>query len=72
MPGELSVVGFDDIPEAARYALPLTTVHQPMSRMGASAAALVVALMNGETPETMQLKMPTKLIVRSTTGPPAL
>ncbi|GGH91750.1 LacI family DNA-binding transcriptional regulator [Arthrobacter liuii] len=71
VPAELSVVGFDDIPEAARHVLPLTTVHQPMSRMGASAAALVVALMNGEAPEMTQLKMPTRLISRATTAPPA-
>ncbi|MBT1003536.1 LacI family transcriptional regulator [Paenarthrobacter sp. DKR-5] len=72
VPRDLSVVGFDDIPEAARHALPLTTVRQPMGRIGAAAAALVVALMNGETPETTQIKMPTRLIPRATTAPPSL
>lgn len=71
VPRDLSVVGFDDVPEASRYALPLTTVRQPMGHMGAAAADLVVALMNGETPEATHLTMPTRLIPRATTAPPA-
>lgn len=71
VPRDLSVVGFDDVPEASRYPLPLTTVRQPMGQIGAAAADLVVALMNGEAPEATHLKMPTRLIPRATTAPPA-
>ncbi|KHL03530.1 LacI family DNA-binding transcriptional regulator [Sinomonas humi] len=70
VPCDLSVVGFDDVPEASRYHLPLTTVRQPMGQIGAAAADLVVALMNGETPEATHLRMPTRLIARATTAPP--
>ncbi|UEL30110.1 LacI family DNA-binding transcriptional regulator [Pseudarthrobacter sp. L1SW] len=72
VPRDLSVVGFDDIPEASQYAVPLTTVRQPMGHLGAAAADLVVALMNGQTPEATYLKMPTRLILRASTAPPAV
>ncbi|MEA5454218.1 LacI family DNA-binding transcriptional regulator [Sinomonas sp. JGH33] len=72
VPRDLSVVGFDDVPEASQYSLPLTTVRQPMGHIGAAAADLVVALMNGETPEATHLTMPTRLIPRATTAPPAV
>lgn len=71
VPRDLSVVGFDDIPEASRFSTPLTTVRQPMGQLGAAAAELVVALMAGEEPESTHIRMPTRLIRRATTAPPA-
>ena len=71
MPRELSVIGFDDVPEASQYNPPLTTVRQPMQSLGAAAADLLVALMNGETPERTHLRLPTRLVRRATTAPPA-
>ena len=71
VPQDLSVVGFDDIPEASRFTTPLTTVRQPMGQLGAAAAEMVVALMNGETPEATHVRMPTRLIRRASTAPPA-
>ncbi|WP_348789045.1 LacI family DNA-binding transcriptional regulator [Leifsonia sp. NPDC080035] len=71
VPGDLSVVGFDDIPEASRFSTPLTTVRQPMGQLGAAAAEMVVALMNGEQPDPTHIRMPTRLIRRATTAPPA-
>lgn len=70
VPADLSVVGFDDIPEATRLATPLTTVRQPMGRLGAAAVTLLLTLMRGETPEATHLRLPTKLIPRATTAPP--
>jgi len=70
IPGDLSVVGFDDIPEATRLATPLTTVRQPMGGLGAAAVTLLLALMRGETPDATHLRLPTKLITRATTAPP--
>lgn len=70
VPGDLSVVGFDDIPEASRFSTPLTTVRQPMGQLGAAAADMVVALMNGEQPDPTHIRMPTRLIRRATTAPP--
>jgi LacI family transcriptional regulator len=71
VPRDLSVIGFDDIPEASRSTPPLTTVRQPMQRLGAAAVDLVVGLLNGETPERTHLRLPTRLVRRATTAPPA-
>ena len=71
VPAELSVVGFDDIPEASRFSTPLTTVRQPMAQLGATAADMVVALMNGESPRLTHIRTPTRLIRRATTAPPS-
>jgi LacI family transcriptional regulator len=70
VPGDLSVVGFDDIPEASQMNPALTTVRQPMQKLGAAAAGLVVALMGGETPAQTHVRLPTRLVPRATTAPP--
>ncbi|MWB97641.1 LacI family DNA-binding transcriptional regulator [Agromyces seonyuensis] len=73
VPEQLSVVGYDDIP-AARWVTPaLTTVHQPLRRMGASAAELVIQLAAAETPEqpTPRMDLATHVVVRQSTAAPA-
>ena len=70
VPGDLSVIGFDDIPEASQMTPPLSTIHQPMQSLGATAARMVVALMAGETPELTHILLPTRLVPRATTAPP--
>jgi len=70
VPGDLSVVGFDDVPEASRQALPLTTVRQPMQRIGQTAAGMLTALMAGETLSATHVLLPTRLVPRATTAPP--
>jgi len=70
VPGDLSIVGFDDIPEASQIATPLTTIRQPMQTLGATAARMVVALMAGETVDPVHVLLPTRLVARATTGVP--
>jgi LacI family transcriptional regulator len=70
VPGDLSVIGFDDIPEAARTTPPLSTVRQPIQQMGSAAVELLIALLEGRTPETMHVRLPTSLVLRSTTAAP--
>lgn len=70
VPDDLSVIGFDDIPDASQSAIPLTTVRQPMQRLGATAASMLVALMAGQTPEQTHVELPTRLVPRATTAPP--
>lgn len=65
VPGDLSVVGFDDSPTAASTVPPLTTVHQPLFGKGETAARL---LLDG-APATI-IELPTTLVTRSSTGPP--
>jgi DNA-binding LacI/PurR family transcriptional regulator len=64
VPQELSVAGFDDVPEAALAAPPLTTIRQPHQRKGAEAVRLLV---EGQPAEHVLL--PTELVVRASTGP---
>lgn len=71
VPRDLSVVGFDDVPEASRLASPLTTVRQPMQRIGQTAATMLTALMAGESLSAMHVLLPTRLVARATTAPPA-
>ena len=72
VPEDLSVVGYDDSPVATTSRPQLTTVHQEVATKGHEAVrALVAAMGNGrsETPERIML--PTSLVVRESTAPPA-
>ena len=69
VPGDLSVVGFDDIEEAGRSSPPLTTIRQGLFEQGQAAAALALALVAGDDAQADEL--PTELIVRASTSPPA-
>jgi len=66
VPGDVSVVGFDDVPEAAYYTPPLTTVRQDFAELGRRGVQLVLARLRGEAyhPEPV---MP-QLVVRESTG----
>lgn len=70
VPYHLSVVGFDDIPDAALCVPRLTTVRQPLQAMGRAAMEMLLALLDGQTVQT-HVRMPTELIVRDSTSAPA-
>ncbi|NQX05290.1 LacI family DNA-binding transcriptional regulator [Rathayibacter sp. VKM Ac-2856] len=72
VPRDLSVVGFDDVPEAARFDPPLTTIRQPMQTLGATAAEMLITLMAGGTPPSLHVQLPTQLVRRATTAPPSM
>jgi LacI family xylobiose transport system transcriptional regulator len=69
IPDDLSVIGFDDIPTARWFSPPLTTIRQPLARMGVTAARLLLRLAAGEQPTETRLELATKLITRSSTAP---
>jgi DNA-binding LacI/PurR family transcriptional regulator len=68
VPGELSVVGFDDTPEAAHFAPALTTIRQNFLEIGNRAVALLLAELGGETNLDHEPIAP-ELVVRASTGP---
>ncbi|ROR65047.1 LacI family transcriptional regulator [Agrococcus jenensis] len=68
VPHDLSVIGYDDIPEAAIASPPLTTIAQPLHDMGRSALTLMLDLLEGRETER-HLRLPTRLVERSTTAP---
>jgi DNA-binding LacI/PurR family transcriptional regulator len=71
IPGEISIVGFDDIPEAQYFTPPLTTVRQDFGEMGRSSLRLLLELMRGERSHPpSQLTIAPELVVRRSTAPP--
>ena len=80
VPGRISVVGFDDMPESSSFWPPLTTVHQEFDEVGRHSVDLLVrAIKQGvaqkhpsetEISGTTRLLVPTRLIVRASTAPP--
>lgn len=68
VPRDLSVVGFDDIPESVQASPPLTTVRQPLHQMGATAIRLLMSLINGTELESTHVRLPVSLVVRATTA----
>lgn len=70
VPGELSVVGFDNIPESALSHPPLTTVQQPIRRMGHDAVTMLLALIAGEELPETHVTLETTLVERRSTAAP--
>src|SRR6266436_421147 len=71
VPEDISIVGFDDIPGAA-YANPgLTTVRQPLVRMGQIAAQTVVDQIEGRGEYVPEIAIEPEFVVRESTGPVA-
>ena len=65
VPADISVVGYDDIPESAFFLPPLTTVRQDFGELGRRALDLLVEMINGKgTPGTV-LRIPPHLVARS-------
>jgi DNA-binding LacI/PurR family transcriptional regulator len=71
VPRDLSVIGFDDIPEAAYLPQPLTTVSQQFTRLaGVAVDQLVGAIAGTDTPRVTSI--PTTLVLRASTARPTL
>lgn len=69
VPGDVSVVGFDDIPEAGFYFPALTTVAQDFPELGRRAVDLTVRALGGEERPAAELAQPA-LLIRASTGMP--
>jgi LacI family transcriptional regulator len=70
VPDDISVIGFDNVPESALTDPPLTTVAQPIHQMGAEALGLVTDLIRG-VPREPHLRLPTSLVLRGSCCAPA-
>ena len=70
VPDELSVVGFDGVPEGALYWPGLTTAKQPSQALGQAACKALMQMI--DTPEVaspVRIDLPAELIVRESSGP---
>ena len=71
VPGDLSVVGFDDIDISQHTNPPLTTVHQPIRLKGEAAVRSLLARIERLDAAVDQQRLATRLIIRGSTGPVA-
>lgn len=69
LPGEFSIVGFDDLDFATELSPSLTTVRVPAHEIGATAADFLLATIDG-TSMPRVLEIPANLVVRASTAPP--
>ncbi len=68
VPDDVSVIGFDDLPEVRWSSPPLTTVRQPLSEMGMLATRTLLRLARGEQPDSPRVELATDLVVRDSTA----
>jgi LacI family transcriptional regulator len=64
VPDDLSVVGFDNVPESALSEPPLTTVEQAIQRMGYEAVQMLIGLIDDPSSRPEQVILPTRLVER--------
>ena len=70
VPQDISVVGFDDVPEAGWYQPPLTTIHQDFAEVGRRCVESVIAQIEGQPATTGPDLVPTRLVVRDSSAAP--
>ena len=70
VPEDVSVIGFDDLPDARHFLPPLTTVRQDFASLGALALRLIIAAIDGDDTAMHALIAP-ELVLRASTAPPA-
>lgn len=69
VPDDVSVIGFDDIPEAAYAIPPLSTIRPDFAEMGRRCISLLLGhIQSGEPPATLRSVVPSKLVVRQSSG----
>lgn len=70
VPGDVSVIGFDDVPDARHFLPPLTTVRQDFEALGAAAVRVVMDAIAGRV-EDGDDRIEPELVIRSSTAPPS-
>lgn len=69
IPADLSIIGFDDIPQAAHMHPPLSTVRQPLEEMGRSAIDLLFKYIANPLAEIERVELSTRLVLRESCQP---
>ncbi len=68
VPDDVALAGFDDLPFAAHMDPPLTTVRQPVYRLGAVAAETLIEMISHPGASPRRILLPTELVIRSSCG----
>jgi DNA-binding LacI/PurR family transcriptional regulator len=69
-PRDISVVGFDDIPEAAYFTPPLTTVRQDFAEVGRRCLHVLLGQLERAARTPSRVVVPAELVVRQSTAAP--
>jgi LacI family transcriptional regulator len=69
IPGDISVLGFDDIPQAAGVSPTLTTIRQPLEQMGHRAVQMLMAYIEDPARPYEYCELPTELVIRASCAP---
>src|SRR5882757_2737912 len=70
VPGDVSVIGFDDMQLAVYHAPRLRTIRQPLRDMGETAARILLQRLQGFKDYPVEFAVPPELIIRETTASP--
>jgi DNA-binding LacI/PurR family transcriptional regulator len=70
IPGDLSVVGYDDIPAARYLSPPLTTVHSPLADAARAAVDLIIEVMGGPEGRPRHVVVPVGMVIRESAAAP--
>ncbi|HKU10532.1 MAG TPA: LacI family DNA-binding transcriptional regulator [Sinomonas sp.] len=70
VPADVSIVGFDDVPEAEFQMVPLTTVRQDFAAAAERSVRELIQLVEGSTSEDSIVRLPTELVVRDSSQTP--
>ena len=70
VPGDVSVVGFDDVAESGYFLPPLTTVHQDFEEVGRRCVTLLLDQIGGNGAPSAVSTIPLRLVLRASTAPP--
>jgi LacI family transcriptional regulator/LacI family xylobiose transport system transcriptional regulator len=71
VPGDLAVMSFDDSLVAAMACPPLSAVRQPFEELGHEATRVLIQLAEGRPPASLRIELATRLVLRTSTAPPA-
>jgi LacI family transcriptional regulator len=64
VPEDVSVIGFDGIPQAGHIRPALTTIRQPLEQMGRMAAQMLLDMLKDPEGKPQRIELPTDLVVR--------
>jgi DNA-binding LacI/PurR family transcriptional regulator len=71
VPDEVSVVGFDDVPESGYFLPPLTTVRQDFAELGRRSLDLLIEQLNGGSRTNRRVSLTPTFVARTSSGPPS-
>lgn len=69
IPDDISIIGFDDIPQASLVYPKLTTIRQPLEQMGQVAVKMLLAQIENRSSSPQLITLPTQLVIRDSCGP---